>query len=176
MTDDQNPKIPVSFSSRIPDGDDRERSVCDHCSHISYENPKIVTGSVIRHDGRILLCRRAIEPRKGFWTLPAGYMELQETVEEGARREAMEEAEADIVIRSLLAVYTVPRISQVQLFYRAVLATSHFAPGPESLEVELFTWEDIPWEEIAFPTAYAALHHDREVPDTGAFAPFQQSF
>ena len=129
-----------------------ERYVCGDCGHIYYCNPKIVVGSVAVHDGRVLLCRRAIEPRRGFWTLPAGYLEEHETPEQGARREAKEEAECDIVLDALLAVYAIPRISQVQLMYRARLEAPVFSPGAESLEVKLFAWEDIPWTDLAFPS------------------------
>jgi ADP-ribose pyrophosphatase YjhB (NUDIX family) len=149
-----------------------ERYVCGDCGHIYYTNPKIVVGSVVAHEGRVLLCRRAIEPRKGFWTLPAGFLEEHETPEDGARREAMEEAQARIVLTGLLAVYSVPRISQVQLMYRARLAAPEFSAGPESLEVALFAWDDIPWSEIAFPSANWALHHYREVQHLETFAPF----
>ncbi len=117
-----------------------ERDVCSVCGNIHYVNPKIVVGSVCSWDGRILLCRRAIEPRRGFWTIPAGYLEEHETPIEGARREAREEACAEIDIDALLAVYSVSRISQVQLIYRATLATPEFSPGIESLETELVAW------------------------------------
>jgi ADP-ribose pyrophosphatase YjhB (NUDIX family) len=116
----QNPRD-FSFSKRIPQDDTRERLVCDTCGWINYTNPKIVVGSVVSHEGRILLCRRAIEPRRGFWTIPAGYLEEKETTEAGAMREAQEEACAEIAIDQLLAVYNIPRISQVQLIYRATL-------------------------------------------------------
>jgi ADP-ribose pyrophosphatase YjhB (NUDIX family) len=148
---------------RVPEGDDRPRLVCPECTYVVYENPKVVVGSVVlAEDGRVLLCRRAIEPRRGFWTLPAGYLELGESPEEGARREAREEACAHIELEGLLAVYSVPRISQVQLMYRARLAEPAIAAGPESLEVGLFGWEEIPWDELAFPTVHWALHHHRE--------------
>ena len=111
-----------SFSRRIPDGDELSRQICDHCAHVVYENPKIVVGSVVLHDGKVLLCRRAIEPRLGFWTLPAGYMELGETTEEGAKREAWEEARARLELDGLLAIYSIARNGQVQLIYRAHLA------------------------------------------------------
>jgi ADP-ribose pyrophosphatase YjhB (NUDIX family) len=140
------------FVRRIPEGEDRERLTCAECGFIAYENPKIVTGSVVEAEGRILLCRRAIEPRRGFWTIPAGYMELGETVEEGARREAMEEATADIALDGVLALYSIARIGQVQVLFRARLASPGFAPGPESLDVRLFAWDEIPWDELAFPS------------------------
>ena len=155
----------TDFVRQIPDGDTREREVCATCGHIDYQNPKIVVGSVVSHRGRVLLCRRAIDPRRGFWTLPAGYLELGETAEEGARREAMEEAEADIALEGLLAVYSISRIGQVQLIFRASFADEdrpRFRPGPESLEVRLFAWDDIPREDIAFPSVHWALAAWRE--------------
>ena len=120
------------FVRRVPDGDTAERYVCDDCGHIYYSNPKIVVGSVVTRDNKILLCRRAIEPRKGYWTLPAGYLEDHETPQDGARREAREEAECGIVLEALLAVYSIPRLSQVQLMYRARLEGDYGA-GAESL-------------------------------------------
>jgi ADP-ribose pyrophosphatase YjhB (NUDIX family) len=160
-----------AFVQRIPDGEDRPRDVCDTCGFINYVNPKIVVGSVVTHGDRILFCRRAIEPRKGFWTLPAGFMEEAETAEEGAAREAMEEACAKIEIEGLLACYSVPRISQVQLMYRARLVDPAIAPGQESIEVALLTWEEIPWGELAFPSVKWALEHFAAWKQ-GACAPF----
>jgi ADP-ribose pyrophosphatase YjhB (NUDIX family) len=156
---------------QIPDGDDRERLTCPDCGFIAYENPKMVAGSVVSVDGKILMCRRAIEPRKGFWTLPAGFLELHETPEEGAMREAWEEARARIAIDALLAVYSVPRISQVQLIYRATLSEPGFSAGPESLEVALFGWDEIPWTEIAFPSVKWALDEYRSRLGQAVFAP-----
>jgi len=161
-----------SFTKAIPDGDTHERAVCANCGFISYQNPKIVVGSVVRHEGRILMCRRAIEPRRGFWTIPAGYLELHETPEDGARREAFEEARAELELRGLLAVYTVPRLSQVQLIYRAVLSRPDFSVGEESLEVALYERSEIPWDDIAFPTVHWALEHERMIEEEGAEAPF----
>ena len=155
----------------IPDGDDRERLTCPDCGFIDYENPKIVTGSVVSVGEQILLCRRAIEPRRGFWTLPAGFLELHETPEKGAMREAWEEARAKIAINALLGVYSVPRISQVQLMYRATLAEPGFSAGPESLEVQLFDWDDIPWSELAFPSVRWALDEFRAQLGRDVFAP-----
>jgi len=160
------------FVRRVPDGDTAERYVCGACGHVHYTNPKIVVGSVVTHRDRFLLCRRAIEPRIGLWTLPAGYLEENETPEEGARREAREEAQCDIVLDGLLAVYSIPRISQVQLMYRARLDAEQFGAGAESLEVKLFDWEDIPWTEIAFPSAGWALQHHHQLGNTKIFAPF----
>lgn len=149
-----------TFVRRIPDGDERERMVCADCGYVAYENPKIVVGSVVAVGDRVLMCRRAIEPRRGFWTLPAGYMELGETLEEGAAREALEEANATITFDGILGVFDVARIGQVQVIFRARFvdpAEPVFRPGPESLDVRLFQWEEIPWEEIAFPSVGWAL-------------------
>ncbi len=151
----------------IPEGDNRERMICAECGFILYDNPKIVVGSVPRWGDRLLLCRRAIHPRKGYWTLPAGYLELNESTGAGAAREAWEEAYARIRIEGLLAIYDIPRISQVQLIYRALLLGPDVAPGPESLEVGLFGWDEIPWRELAFPSVGWALTQEREVQRTG---------
>ena len=148
------------FIRAIPDGDTRERLICPDCGHIAYDNPKIVAGAVVVQDNRILLCRRAIEPRRGFWTLPAGYMELGETVAEAAQREAREEAEAEIVLEGILGIYSIARIGQVQILFRARFADAtapHFAAGEETLEAALFDWDQIPWSELAFPTVTWAL-------------------
>lgn len=175
MSDPGRPAPPSpgpQFERRVPDGDTAERYVCGRCGHIHYSNPKIIVGSVVVHDNRILLCRRAIEPRIGLWTLPAGFLEEHETPEEGARREAREEACADIALDALLAVYTVAHISQIHLMYRGRLAHPHFAPGPESLEVKLFEWDAIPWNELAFPSVKWALRHFDETRNLPVFAPF----
>ncbi len=149
-----------SFVRQVPDGDNRERSVCGDCGYVAYENPKVVVGSVVVSEGRVLMCRRAIEPRRGFWTLPAGYMELGETLEEGAAREALEEAEADIAIDGILGVFSIARIGQVQVIFLARFGgdgSPVFGPGEESLEVRLFAPEEIPRAEIAFPSVHWAL-------------------
>lgn len=166
------PDLLQSFTTRIPDGDDRERSQCRHCGFVEYQNPKIVTGVVATWDEKILLCRRAIEPRSGFWTLPAGYMELGESVEDGAMREAWEEARAKLTIDQVLAIYSIPRISQVQILFRAHLTSPDVACGPESADVRLFDWEEVPWADLAFPTVGWALRHYWEVKDKTAFIPF----
>ncbi|MDH3241732.1 MAG: NUDIX hydrolase [Alphaproteobacteria bacterium] len=167
------PKLPDSGPrvEEIPEGDDRLRLVCPDCGFIHYDNPKMVVGAVVKWRDRVLLCRRAIPPRLGYWTLPAGYLELNEAPQEGAMREAWEEAYARIEIRSLLAVYSIPRLSQVQLIYRATLTDDAIRPGVESQAVGLFAWEEIPWSEIAFPTVHWALHHDRELGETEVFEP-----
>jgi ADP-ribose pyrophosphatase YjhB (NUDIX family) len=150
------------FERRVPQGDNRERLVCADCGFIAYENPKVVVGSVVAAEGRVLLCRRAIEPRRGFWTLPAGYLENGETVQEGAAREAWEEATARIDIDGILAVYSISRLGQVQVIFRARFAEDsaepRYAAGEESLDVGLFAWDTIPWAEIAFPSVRWALN------------------
>ena len=164
-------KASPDFALEIPIGDDKERRVCQRCEFIDYQNPKIVAGSVVTKGEQILLCKRDIEPRKGFWTLPAGFMELGETVEDAARREAQEEALADIEIDRMLAVYSIPRIGQVQIMFRARLA-GDYGVGPESQEVKLVDWKDIPWSELAFPTVVWALTHFAETRDQAVFAPY----
>ena len=161
------PPPPHPFARAIPEGDDRERLVCADCGFVLYDNPKIVVGSVTRWGGKILMCRRAINPRMGFWTLPAGYLELHESTQAGAEREAWEEACARIAIDSLLAVYNITRLSQVQLIYRARLLDPNVSAGPESQEVALFGWDEIPWDDIAFPSVRWALHHEHEVEQGG---------
>ncbi len=160
------------FDRRVPEGDEREREVCRRCGFVAYQNPKVVVGAVVSLEGRILLCRRAIEPRAGFWTLPAGFLEEQELPEEGAAREAWEEARARIEVRDLLAVYALRHLSQIQLIYRATLRDEAIGAGPESEEVRLFRWHDIPWDELAFPSVRWALRQHREVGDAPMGAPF----
>lgn len=155
----------------IPDGDTRERLICGDCGFIQYDNPKIVVGAVVLWGDRILMCKRAIEPAYGRWTIPAGYMELGETPEEGAAREAFEEACAKIDIGALIGVYSVPRIGQVQMIYRATLIDGEFAAGTESLETMLYAWDEIPWDEIAFPTVRLALDDWRATKDQTAIVP-----
>jgi len=146
------------FVRRIPTGDNRERLICADCGHIAYDNPKVVVGTVVVADGSVLMCRRAIEPRRGFWTLPAGYLEHGETLEEGAAREAWEEAQADIVLDGILGVFTISRIGQVQVIFRGrFVAGTRFAAGAESLEVSLFAPDRIPRRHIAFPSVVWAL-------------------
>lgn len=166
-----------NFARLVPAGDTHERDVCQICGFIDYQNPRIVVGSVVRHEGKVLLCRRAIEPRRGFWTVPAGYLELNETPEDGARREAREEALANLKLGELLAIYSVPRLSQVQLIWRAELidpgeGAALYGIGEESLEVQLFDWDALPMDEIAFPTVHWMLGHEREVMAKGYRGPF----
>jgi ADP-ribose pyrophosphatase YjhB (NUDIX family) len=145
---------------RTPADDNRPRHVCTACATVHYQNPKLVIGSIPEwEDGRILLCRRAIEPRHGLWTLPAGFMENGESATEAAARETLEEASARIEIGDLYSVYSLPYIDQVHLLFRAGLLDLDFAPGVESLEVELFEERDIPWDELAFRPVRFTLEH-----------------
>jgi ADP-ribose pyrophosphatase YjhB (NUDIX family) len=142
---------------KVPPGDDRPRHVCEACTTIHYQNPKIVAGCIPDWNGRLLLCRRAIEPRYGLWTLPAGFMENGETTEQAAARETWEEARAHVCKMELYGVFSIPHISQVYLMFRTSLAEESFAPGPESLEVRLFEVHEIPWDELAFPVVKLTL-------------------
>lgn len=160
------------FQQKIPDGDNHQRMICTDCGWIHYVNPKIVVGVVASWEGRLLLCRRAIEPRRGFWTIPAGYMEEHESTEQGAIRETYEEAGANVELDGLLAVYSLPRLSQVHLIYRGRLTTPEFASGEESLEVQLMPWDEIPWDQLAFPTNHWALQNYRQVQHQTHFSPF----
>ncbi|MBC7489324.1 MAG: NUDIX hydrolase [Glaciimonas sp.] len=150
---------PVSL--QIPPDDTRMRYVCSNCGTIHYQNPKMVVGSipVWEHDNEIsiLLCKRAIEPRQGYWTLPAGFMENNETTEDAAHRETEEEAGAKIQLHGLFSMISVPHVHQVHLFYRATLLDLNYTAGIESLEVEMFTEAQIPWENITFPTVAYTL-------------------
>ncbi|CAM3584531.1 NUDIX hydrolase [Parendozoicomonas haliclonae] len=153
----------------IPEGDDRERHICDSCETIHYQNPKIVAGTLPIVGDKVLLCRRAIEPRKGFWTLPAGFMENEESVKEAARRETWEEACARTCQEELYTIISIPYISQVYMMYRAELSEPGFAAGPESLEVRLFSEEEIPWKELAFRTVSRTLELFFQDRATGTF-------
>lgn len=148
---------------KIPPDDNRLRYVCTHCGTIHYQNPKMVLGSipVWEEDGRvsILLCRRAIEPRRGYWTLPAGFMENEETTEQAACRETLEEAGANIELQGLYSLLNVPHVHQVHMFYRARLLDLNYYAGTESLEVQLFSEHEIPWDELAFPTVIHTLEY-----------------
>jgi ADP-ribose pyrophosphatase YjhB (NUDIX family) len=144
---------------RVPNGDNRERFVCDSCGTIHYQNPKIVTGCLPIYQRQVLLCRRAIQPRSGLWTLPAGFLENGETSTEGAVRETLEEACANVAIEGLYTVFNLPHISQVYMFFRAELLDLDFRPGWESTDVRLFHEADIPWDELAFPVIRDTLQH-----------------
>ena len=142
---------------RIPTGDHLPRYVCAGCGTIHYENPRLVVGCVPEHEGHILICKRAIEPRRGFWTVPAGFMENNETLQQAAARESLEEALAEVQIGSLLSVVHVLHAHQVHVFFRATLPKAEFGAGPESLEVKLVRAEELPWQDLAFPSTDYAL-------------------
>jgi ADP-ribose pyrophosphatase YjhB (NUDIX family) len=149
----------ASVARRVPPGDALPRFVCDQCGEIHYQNPKLVVGTVPEWQGRLLLCRRAIEPRYGYWTLPAGFMENDETTAQAAQRETLEEAGANIKLAEPFTMVSVPMVNQVHLFYRAHLVNLEFRPGEESLEVALFDEQAIPWKQIAFRTVGLTLRH-----------------
>jgi len=155
----RHPAQHENFTRRVPDGDNRERFVCDDCGLIHYDNPKIVVGAVVTYGGKFLLCRRAIEPRHGLWTLPAGFLEHGETVAAGALRETLEEANARVHLDELYSVISLAQIGQVYMMFRSRLADLDFGPGPESLEVRLFREEEIPWEDLAFRTIARTLRN-----------------
>jgi ADP-ribose/FAD diphosphatase len=171
-------------AQRVPAGEDRERSVCTVCGTVHYQNPKMVVGCLVEHHGRILLCKRAIEPRLGYWTIPAGFLEIGESAMAGAMRETHEEAGARVRILAPYAHFDVPQIGQAYLIYRAALLHEDFAPGPESLEAKLVAPDEIPWGELAFPVVRFALellnadlasrrfrvHHAALVREGGAYA------
>ena len=147
----------VSF--RIPDGDTLPRFVCDVCDTIHYQNPKMVVGCIPEWDDKVLLCRRAIEPRYGLWTLPAGFLENSETAPAGALRETLEEANARVEVGDLYAFLSLPHICQVYVMFRARLLDLNYSAGSESLEVKLFSEDDIPWDHLAFRTIHFTLEH-----------------
>lgn len=143
---------------RVPEGDHLPRHVCPRCGHIQYFNPRIIVGCIPEwEDGRILMCRRAIEPRLGLWTFPAGFMEMGETSAQGAARETREESQADVEVGELLVMINVPYISQLYVVHRGRMRSAHHGPTPESTETRLMAEGEIPWEEIAFPTVLHSL-------------------
>ena len=153
-------KCGTSVVYRIPDdGDTKERAICTACTTVHYENPLNVVGTVPAWGDKVLLCKRNIEPRWGQWTLPAGFMELNETVAEGAARETVEESGAEFELEGLFSLVNVARVGQVHLFYRARLLSDRFNPGFETIEARLFAEDEIPWEEIAFRTVKETLEH-----------------
>lgn len=148
-----------SVEHRVPEGDNRPRHVCSTCGEIHYSNPRIVAGTIPSWQGKVLLCKRAIEPRYGYWTLPAGFMENAETTTEAAIRETREEALAEVEVDGLFTMVNVPHIDQVHLFFRATLIDGRYGVGEESLDTQLFAEEEVPWEELAFPTVKETLKH-----------------
>ncbi|HZH57786.1 NUDIX domain-containing protein [Yanghanlia caeni] len=159
----------TQLSRRVPPEDNRVRDVCDQCGAIHYQNPRNVVGVVPVYGDRILLCRRAIEPRLGKWTLPAGFMELGETTAQGAMRETQEEAGAQIELGQLYTIIDVPQAEQVHFFYLAKVVSPALYPGPESSEAAFFRVEDIPWNELSFRTVSSTLRHYVEDARTGVF-------
>jgi ADP-ribose pyrophosphatase YjhB (NUDIX family) len=153
------PNCAAPLVKRIPPGDSVPRDVCDACGSVHYQNPKLVVGSVPEWDGRILLCRRALEPRYGYWTLPAGFLENGESPAQGAARETLEEAGARVELDAAFSMISVPYVNQVHLFYLARLLDLEFKPGDESLEVALFEESRVPWKDIAFRTVGLTLKH-----------------
>ena len=154
---------------RVPPADTLPRHVCDACHTIHYQNPRMVVGCIVEHEDRVLLCRRGIEPRHGYWTVPAGYMENGETTFQGALRETLEEANARVAIDSLYALYNIPHINQVYLLFRARLLDPKVSAGAETLEVALFPESEIPWDRIAFASVRNALVHYYEDRKRGAY-------
>ena len=146
-------------TQRIPEGDNRPRYICSHCSTIHYENPKVIVGCVPIYQNQVLLCKRAIEPRFGLWTLPAGFMENGESLAEGAARETLEEANASVTLGELYTIFSLPHISQVYVFFFSELDILDFYPGEESLETKLFSEGQIPWAELAFPVISETLRN-----------------
>jgi ADP-ribose pyrophosphatase YjhB (NUDIX family) len=159
----------AAVTLKVPAGDNRPRYVCDRCGSVHYQNPRMVVGCLPEWEDRVLLCRRAIEPKYGFWTLPAGFMENGETTAEGAMRETLEEAGARVEVIDLFSMINVPDINQVYILFRARLLDLDFHPGEESLEVALFREADIPWQEIAFRTVHKTLEHYYEDRRLGSY-------
>lgn len=153
----------------VPLGDDRPRHICDACGTVHYHNPKIIAGCIPVWEDRVLLCRRAIEPRKGYWTLPAGFMEQGETLSHAARREALEEANVEVEINGLYSLFSLPHISQVYVFFQARMIDERYFPGAESLETRLFREDEIPWQHIAFETVHRSLSYFFADRRNGAF-------
>ncbi len=158
----------------MPDGDNRPRYICtsESCGFIHYQNPKVVAGCIVDYRGDVLLCKRAIDPRRGLWTFPAGFLENGETVDEGAMRETLEEACAAVDACDLFGVYNIAHVNQVYIVFRASLAEPQFAPGEESLETELFSEADVPWPQIAFKVVSMALERYFRQRRSGDFRPF----
>ncbi len=146
-----------TVSHKVPPGDNLPRFVCDKCQTVHYQNPKIIAGCIPEWNNKVLLCKRAIEPRYGLWTLPAGFMENLETAPQGAAREAIEEANASVINLSLFCTFSIPHISQVYMMFRGELKDGQASAGDESLEVDLFSEENIPWNELAFPVIQETL-------------------
>ncbi|KXJ44610.1 MAG: ADP-ribose pyrophosphatase [Cycloclasticus sp. Phe_18] len=163
------PQCGNKTESKTPAGDNQVRDVCDSCDLVHYQNPRIIAGCIPVWGDKVLLCKRAINPRKGFWTLPAGFMELGETTEQAAIRETLEEAEASVQVQELYAVFNLPHIDQVYVMYRSALLKPEFSSGVESIEVRLFAEHEIPWDELAFETMRMSLEFYFEDRKAGLF-------
>lgn len=157
---------------KVPYGDNLPRFICAECETIHYQNPKVVAGAVLEYEGRILMCKRAIEPRYGYWTVPAGFMENKETVWQAAARETYEEALAIATKMDLYAVYNLPHVNQVYIMFQGKLDKPEFGPGPESLEVELLEERDIPWDDLAFRVVGMTLKQYFQDKKNGDFRPY----
>ena len=158
-----------SVTWRMPVGEDRERHVCNSCDTVHYQNPHVITGCLPVYQDKILLCKRAIEPKLGLWTLPAGFLENGETSAEGAIRESWEEARTTLRINKLYALFNLPHVNKLYLFYYATLVNTDFSAGPESLDVALFKESEIPWDSLAFPAVERTLRHYFNDKKTGDF-------
>jgi ADP-ribose pyrophosphatase YjhB (NUDIX family) len=156
----------ASLDFRVPDGDNLPRFICNSCGTIHYENPRLIVGCIPFWEEKVLLCKRAIEPRKGYWTIPAGFMENGELAEEGAMRETREEANAEVEIVGIHTVYSIPHINQVYMFFLARLKSLEFSPGVESLETRLFEEGEVPWEDMAFTSVKFCLQSYFEQKDS----------
>lgn len=163
------PKCGGAIEYTVPEGDDRQRDACPRCERVFYHNPVVVVGCIAEWDGRILMCRRAIEPRRGFWTLPAGFLELGETTPAAGARETEEEALAEVTTGPLFSMIDIPDIGQIHIFYRASMTGDYHAPGPESEETMLMDEAKIPWRDLAFPTIHRTLEHYFRDRRAGAF-------
>lgn len=159
----------ASLKLLIPPGDDRLREVCESCGYIHYQNPRIIVGTLPCYEDKVLLCKRAIEPRYGLWTLPGGFMENGETTHQGALRETREEACAEVELLDIYSLYNLPHINQVHLFFRATMRNLKFSAGAESLDVRLFTEDEIPWQQMAFTPVTETLKHYFEDRESGVF-------
>ncbi|MEI2416694.1 NUDIX hydrolase [Orrella sp. JC864] len=165
----------ATLSREVPPGDNRLRDLCHHCGAVHYQNPRMVVGTVPVWEGRILLCRRAIEPRYDTWTLPAGFMELGETTEQGAARETQEESGARIELGALYTVIDVPQVEQVHLYFLARALGPELDPGPESLYARWFEPAEIPWDELSFRTVASTLRHYVQDRENGHWGPHHYS-
>lgn len=167
------PKCGTQVTFCIPAGDNRLRATCSNCHHIDYDNPLIITGTLPLYDGKVLLCRRNIEPRFGYWTLPAGFMENQESTMQGAIRETLEECGSEVECKHMYSLISIPQINQVHIIYLAELQAEDFHPTEESSEVRLFSPDEIPWDELSFSSVAKTLEHFVEDNETGVY-PFHE--